>query len=279
MRHRTAWILLMLAGAWASVQAQWLNYPTPGTPRTKDGRPNLSARVPRVNNGKPDLSGIWEAEPAPREELLRILPDGVNLLGEDPPSRYFLNLLSDFKPEESPLLPSLRSVFQQRAVVRGKDAPTAHCLPYGVPWADLAPVPFKIFHTAGVVLMIYEIDGSFRQIYTDGRKLPTDPSPSWMGYSIGRWEGDTLVVDSIGFNDRSWLDAVGHPHSEALHVTERFHRRDIGHMDLQITIDDPKSYSKPFTIKSNHRLVPDTDILEYFCSENEKDVKHMAGSQ
>ena len=279
MRFHTAWTSLTIAGLFLPLQAQWLNYPTPGVPRTKDGKSNLSAPAPRSKSGKPDLSGIWEAEAAPREQLLRFLPDGVNLLGEDPPSKYFVNILSDFKPEESPLRLSLIPVFQQRAAGAGKEAPPARCLPFGVPWADLAPAPFKIIQTPNIVVVIYEGDSSVRQIYTDGRKLPVDPTPSWMGYSTGKWEGDTLVVESIGFNDKSWLDALGHPHSEAMQVTERFHRRDVGHMDVQITIDDPKSYSKPFTIKYNDHLLPDTDVLEYFCAENEKDVKHITGSQ
>jgi hypothetical protein len=134
----------------------------------------------------------------------------------------------------------------------------------------------KMLQTASVVVMLYEADGSFRQIHTDGRKLAADnPLPSWMGYSTGKWEEDTLVVDTGGFNDRSWLDAAGHPHSDALHVTERFHRRDIGHMEVQITVDDPKSYSKPFTTKINQLLMPDTDLIESVCLENETDVKHL----
>jgi hypothetical protein len=253
-----------------------VNYPTPGIPRGGNGKPTLSARAPRAANGKPDLSGIWEAEPSSREELLRFLPDGVNLLGEDSPSKYFFNIFSDFKPEEAPLNASTRSVFGEHFAGRGKDAPFSRCLPTGIPLLNLTPAPFKIVQTPSVVVMLYEGDGSFRQIHTDGRKLPADnPLPSWMGYSTGRWEGDTLVVDTGGFNDRSWLDAAGHPHSDALHVIERFHRRDIGHMEVQITIDDPKSYSKPFTMKINQLLMPDTDLIETVCLENEKDVKHL----
>jgi hypothetical protein len=125
-----------------------------------------------------------------------------------------------------------------------------------------------------VTAILYEVDNMFRQVYTDGRKLPVDPQPAWLGYSVGKWEGDTLVVDSSGFNDRSWLDAYGHPHSEALRIQERFHRRDFGHMDLQLTIDDPKMYTRPFAIKVTEVLLPDTDILEYVC-ENETDRAHL----
>jgi hypothetical protein len=272
----TRLVLLCIICAGSSVQAQWASYRTPGIPRGSDGKPTLSAPAPRVSNGKPDFSGVWEAEPASREELLRFLPDGVNLLGEDPPSKYFFNLLADFKPADVPLTASAMPVFKEHFAGRGKDAPYSLCLPFGIPLLDLAPHPFKIIQTPGAIVMLYEADGSFRQIHIDGRKLPGDnPLPSWMGYATGKWEGDTLVVDSAGFNDRSWLDAGGHPHSEELHVTERFHRRDLGHMDVQITIDDPKSYSKPFTTKITELLVPDTDLIEMVCLENEKDAKHL----
>ena len=126
------------------------------------------------------------------------------------------------------------------------------------------------------MLFLYEADTAFRQIYLDGRKHPHDPQPSWLGYSVGRWEGDSLLVDAIGFTDRSPLDIVGHTHSDAMRVTERFHRRDFGHMDVQVTIDDPKTYTRPFTYKFTDKLLPDTDLIESFCTENEKDTKHMA---
>jgi hypothetical protein len=269
-------VLLCIICAGSSVQAQWVNYRTPGIPRGGDGKAALSAPAPRASSGKPDLSGVWEAEPASREELSRFLPDGFNLLGEDPPSKYFFNMLSDFKPEEAPMTRATAALFGARVVGQGKDAPFSRCLPMGIPLADLAPVPFKIIQTASVVLMLHEADGSFRQIHTDGRKLPADnPLPSWTGYSTGRWEGDTLVVDTAGFNDRGWLDAAGHPHSDAMHVTERFYRRDVGHMEVQITVDDPQSYTKPFTVKITELLMPDTDLIESVCLENETDVKHL----
>jgi len=188
-----------------------------------------------------------------------------------------MNILADFKPEEAPLLPWARAAFRENAASGGKNFSATRCLPLGLPVADTAPEPHKIVQTPGMIVVLYEADTTFRQIYTDGRKLPVDPQPSWLGYSVGRWEGDSLVVDSIGFNDKSWLDASGHPHSEALHLTERFRRLDFGHMEIEITIDDPKTYTKPFTVKSAQRLFADTDILEYICSENEKDASHMAG--
>jgi hypothetical protein len=265
----------MLAGAAACAHGQWLHHPTPGTPRTKDGKADLSAKAPRGPNGKPDLSGIWEADPATPEELRRFFADGTNNLGETPPSRYFMNILSDFKPEDSPLRPSAAQVFQQHRAGLAKDISGTRCLPFGVPLMDAAPHPYKIIETPGVVLMLYEQNMDFRQIFVDGRKHPEDTQPSWLGYSIGKWDGDSLVVDTVGFNDRSWLDAFGHPHSEEMRVTERFHRRDFGHMDIQITVDDPKTYTKPFTINLGQHLLPDTDLIEHFCAENEQDFKHM----
>jgi hypothetical protein len=260
-------------------QGQWLNYRAAGTPRTRDGKANLSAPAPRAPNGKPDLSGIWQAEGAPRELLLRYVPGGVNGVGESDPSQYFFNVLVDFKPEEAPLQPSVAAAARQSAELTGHGGdPKSLCLPTTpVPMADVSPSPFKIVQSPGLMLVLYEADTSFRQIYMDGRKLPGDPQPSWLGYSVGRWEGDFLVVDSTGFTDRSPLDLVGHTHSEAMRLTERFHRRDFGHMDVQVTVEDPQTYTKPFTYKFTDKLLPDTDLIESFCSENEKDTVHMSG--
>jgi len=274
MHNRKVWILLVLAGAPLCSSAQWLHLPTPGTPRTSGGKPNLSAPAPRAANGKPDLSGIWLAESAPIPELIRLLPGGFNGLGETIPSKYFLSILADFKPGEEPLLPAAASAFREHSVLQGS-APITRCLPAGVPEGDLVPVPFKLIQTPGVLVMLYELDNSFRQIFIDGRKQVDDPQPSWLGYSVGKWEGDWLVVDTIGLNDQSWLDAAGHTHSEALRVTERFHRRDFGHMEVEVHLDDPKTFTKPVTIRFNEELIPDTDLIEAFCSEGEKDVAHM----
>lgn len=275
MKLRNVWIWVVVAAAPMCGYAQWLNYPAPGTPRTGDGKADLSAPAPRASNGKPDLSGVWQAEAAPFEELAKLLPGGVNGLGEDAPSRYFLNMLADFKPSDAPIRPAAAALFQKHAQAFGKDSPGTNCLPAGVPLADLLPSPYKLIQTPGTIVMLYEAETTFRQIYTDGRKQLEDPQPSWMGYSVGKWEGDTLVVDAVGFNDRGWLDAFGHTHSDAMHVTERFHRRDFGHMEVQITIDDSKTYTRPFTVKFNQVLLPDTDLIESFCSEDEKDLPHL----
>ncbi len=250
-------------------QAQWLNQPIAGAPRTPEGKVNLTGPVPRLN-GKPDLSGIWQAEAEPRA------PGGLFGLGESPNSKYFRDILSDFKPGEEPLTPGGREVLRQHGQP-GVVGPSQACLPDGVPHADLLPEPFKIIQTPGIIVMLYEVETTFRQIFTDGRKQLTDPSPSWMGYAVGKWEGETLVVDTVGFNDLSWLDARGHGHSEEMRVEERFHRRDFGHLDVAVTITDPKTFTSPVTIHFVEGLLPDTDLLEHYCLEAEKDAAHVPG--
>jgi hypothetical protein len=273
----------MLAGACLcapySANAQWVNYPTPGAPRTHDGKVNLAAPAPRAANGKPDLSGLWQVEPTPLDEMTRLFGDiaALSVPGDDPRmvSKYLFNILADFKPGEAPMRPEFGELVGKRAQSGGSDIPTSRCLPGGIPFTSFLPFPAKFIQTPGLLVMLFEADNTVRQVYTDGRKYPDDPQPLWLGYSVGKWEGDTLVVDTVGFNDKSWLDGFGHPHSEALHVTERFQRRDFGHMDVQVTLDDPKVYTKPFTIKVTQHLLPDTDILENFCAENEKDLRHF----
>jgi len=263
-----------------STHAQWLHYPTPGTPRTRDGTPNLAAKTPRASNGKPDLSGVWQAAYAPPGDNERLFGDVFRdfvVPGDDPRtfSKYRLNILADFKPEEAPMRPEAAALLRKHSQSR-KDSPSTRCVPQGIPRLDLDNyLPFKIIQTPGVIAVLYEESNTYRQIYTDGRKLPADPQPAWMGYSVGHWEGDTLIVDSAGFSDQGWLDAIGHPQSEDLRIRERFHRRDFGHMDLELTIDDPKMYTKQFTVKTTEVLIPDSDVLEYACEENEKDRAHL----
>jgi hypothetical protein len=281
MRARLGRIGLAFTVTLTCAHAQWLNYPTPGTPRTPDGKANLSAKAPRASNGKPDLSGVWRAAPAPPGENERLFGSVVGeyvVPGDDPRtfSKYFMNILVDFKPEENPMRPATAQLFQHNAERKGTDNPATRCLPQGIPRADIfSYLPFKIIQTPGIVVVMYELDNMHRQIYTDGRPLPVDPQPSWLGYSIGKWEGDTLVVESAGFNDKSWLDSAGHPHSEEMRIQERFHRRDFGHMDLALTIQDPKMYTKPIAFQVTEVLLPDSDILENVCNENEKDLAHL----
>jgi hypothetical protein len=280
MRSQKMKIGILFAGTLLCAHAQWLNYPTPGTPRTREGKPKLSAPAARASNGKPDLSGVWQVEPPPAGEIERLIGGDFSSFvvpGDDPRtfSKYFFNILADFKPEEAPMRPEAAEVFRKRP--QGRDDSTeTHCLPLGIPRAGLIPVPFKIVQTPGLIVMIYEVDNTHRQIYTDGRRLPVDPQPAWLGYSVGKWDAGTLVVDTAGFNDKTTLDAGGHPRSESLHMTERFRRGDFGHMEMQVTIDDPKNYTRPFTIKFNTVLLPDSDVLESFCAENERDRPHLA---
>jgi hypothetical protein len=267
----------MLA-TFSPIHAQWLNQPTHGTPRTKDGKPNLFAKAPRLA-GKPDLSGVWQVEPPAKGEIERLIGRDSLTVGLVPGddlntfSKYFFNVLADFKSEESPLRPEAAEIIRNRP--KDAETPDERCLPFGVPRAELIGFPFKIVQAFGVIVIMYEGDNSRRQIYTDGRNLPVDPNPAWLGYSVGRWDAETLVVDSTGFTDKIWIDTVGHPVSESLRIQERFHRRDFGHMDLQITITDPKMYIKPITFTVTQLLIPDSDILEYFCAENEKDRSHI----
>ena len=274
---RSPHISFLLLTAILPVQAQWLNQPTPGTPRTKDGKPDLFAKAPRLT-GKPDLSGVWQVEPV-KGEIERILGNDALAVGLVPGddlttfSKYFFNILADFKSEESLLRPEAVEIMRTR--LNSEEHPDQRCLPVGIPRAELIGFPFKIVEASGLIVILYEGDNTHRQIYTDGRQLPADPNPAWLGYSVGHWEGDILVVESAGFTDKVWIDTVGHPVSESLHVQERFHRRDFGHMDLQITITDPKMYTKPITFRVTELLMPDSDILEYFCNENEKDRSHI----
>jgi hypothetical protein len=181
--------------------------------------------------------------------------------------------MADYKREEEPIRAEAAALVTKRR--QTMDSPQSHCLPIGVPAVDVAGSPFKIFQTPDEIAIFYETYGVFRQIHTDGRKLPKNPFPSWMGYSAGKWEGDTLVVDTEGFNDKGWMDVRGNPRSEALRVRERFHRRDFGHMDVEATVDDPKVLTKPVTIRFTELLIPNSDILENFCVEGERDRAHM----
>jgi hypothetical protein len=243
----------------AHAHAQWAPIPSKKLPRSADGKIDLSAPAPRTSDGKPDLSGVWE------------------MYGDDDNPRLLLNLAADLKPDQVPFLPWAEKVYKERAASNGKDHPGAQCLPSGIPEKDTVPAPYKIVQTPDLIVILYESRTIFRQIFTDGRALPKDPNPAWQGYSVGRWDGNTLVVDSTGFKQDGWLDMIGHPATDALHVIERFTRRDFGHMDLQITIDDPKAYSRPWTVNAKVRLLPDEDLIEHICEENNRAPGHMVG--
>ena len=263
-RHLGVGTVFLAAGL--AAQAQWANQRMAGAPRTPDGQVDMTGPVPHAK-GKPDLSGIWQAEAEPRGP-------GLYGLGESPNSKYFRDILADFKPSDEMLTAEGTEMMRKHAQAGPYGNPSLNCLPDGVPHADLLPEPFKIIQTPGELVMLYEVETIFRQVFTDGRKLPADPAPSWLGYSVGKWEGDTMVIDTRGFNDRSWLDARGHGHSEDMRVEERFRRRDFGHLEVAVTIEDPKVFAKPFTIHFTERLLPDTDVFEHICAENEKDAAH-----
>ena len=239
-----------------STPGQWLNYPTPGIPRTPDGKPNLAAPAPRTPEGRPVLGGLWKTVPA------RLIVDVTAGLP---------------RGEKLPYQPWAEAVYKERLANLGKDDPTSNCIVGGVPRSDFVPYPFKILEMPGMVVILYEAIHSYRQIFTDGRSLPKDPSPAWFGYSVGKWDGDAFVVDSLGFNDNVWLDNAGRPAGESLRVTERFRRKNFGSMDVEITIDDPKTYTKPWNVTLPLAFQPDTEMLEYICPENEKDYDRLQG--
>jgi len=272
-------LLLALVLVSTPVHAQWLNFPTPGTPRTRDGKPNLTAPAPRTADGKPDLSGVWMHELTSAAEMKRLFGPMIDeAVKVDVPGmeigtqhKYGFSILLDFKPGDEPMRTEALEILQRR-----RDPADVCATPAGIPLATFLSEPIKIVQSPRLAVIIHESDNSFRQIYTDGRKLPKEfEYPAYMGYSVGRWEGDTFVVETAGFNDRTPLDLIGHPHSEALRIVERFRRRDFGHMEIEMTFNDPQFYTKPFTIKVPFDLLADLDIFESFCHENEKDRVHL----
>src|SRR5438105_4327904 len=258
-------VLLALAGEPAS--GQWSKRVDPAIPHTRDGKLDLAGRPPKTREGKVDLSGVWLPQPDPKGK-----PENIE---NTVTPRYFVNIMADFNPAEVPMTPWAAALLKERLASQGKLDPISRCEPTGVPAVGTIPLPYKIIQAPHLVLILYEENTVYRQIFLDGRSLPKDPEPRWMGYSAGRWEGDTLVVDSTGFRDGGWLDRMGHPHSSDLHVIERFRRPDAGHLEIDVTIDDPKAYSKRITYTQRQALIADEDLLEYFCAENEKDREHF----
>ena len=257
------------------VWAQWRDYPDPRTPRTKDGRPDLKAPAPRLHGGTPDLSGVWQAERAPITEFARVLgQDRANVQVDlNDVNKHYMSVFWGVKPEAEPLRPEAAAILKHR-LQTPTESPMTRCLPIGVP-AVAFVYAFKMVQAPQEIVMLSETADPARQIYIDGRTLPKNPDPSWMGYSAGRWEGDTLVVETAGFTERSWLDGAGHPRSESMRITERYFRRDFGHLDLEVTFEDPKYYTRPFKLKTGLTIVPDSDVFEYVCTENEKDLAHL----
>lgn len=245
-----------------TMDAQWLNYATPGIPRLPDGKPDLNAAAPRAADGKPDLSGIWGTDDPPDAPVTR---------------GYFFDLARDLPASEVVMTPWARGIQEQRERRDHVDDPYGYCMPPGVPRINVALAPFKIVYTPAVTVMLFETIAAqtFREVFTDGRSLPDVPEPTWLGYSVGRWESDTFVVETTGFRDGGWLDTQkGRPHSDALHVTERFRRTAFGRMEMMVTINDPKAYVRPWTARVPFRLLPDTSLIEIFCDNHQQTMEH-----
>ena len=258
-------VIVLVAALSPSLSAQWPAHPTPGVPRMPNGEPNLDAPVPRTADGTPDLSGLWRgAGVGPGQQAAPAGP---------PPSvpvATFRNVGAGFK-DGLPLTPFGAEVLKKRMADNSKDNPEAHCLPMGIMQFHIQGAPRKFFQTPGTLVILYEASSGIRQIFTDGRPLPdNDPQPWWYGYSAGKWEGDTLVVQTRGFRDDGWLDINGSPLTGTATVTERFRRVSYGKMEIDVTIDDPKVYTKPWTVRVNQQIMVDTDLMEFICLENQR---------
>jgi hypothetical protein len=258
-KHKT-WMLLASSMALSlpalPISAQWLNAPSDPAPRTADGEINMDAAVPRMSGGRIDLRGIW-------------MPDD---------NRYIRDLALDVGDDNVPYRPWARRLFDERKNgEHSREDPDAHCLPQGVPKIDFVSYPWKLIETPNSVVIIYETFGFWRQIFTDGRELDPNAKPAWMGYSTGRWDGDTFIIETSGFNGKSWLDQVGRPTTDQLHVTERFTRTAFGHMSIEVTIDDPGAYTDTWSATQVVHLRPDWEPLEFICGENNKDIESLPG--
>jgi len=260
----------------ASLAAQWPRFPVPGVPRTSSGQVDPGAPAPRTPGGTPDLTGVWE-NPGWNELAGSSVSGTGGAPGRPLATRgpgLFFDLASGVQGG-LPLLPSAAELKKQRMAANSKDNPDAHCLPMGNLQLHTHPQPRKIIQTATLVVILYEGNSGVRQIFTDGRPLPDgDPQPWWYGYSAGKWDGDTLVVETSGFRDGGWLDVNGSPLTDAAKVTERFRRASFGTLEIEITVDDRKAYSRPWTVALSQHLMPDTELIEFVCGENEKDARH-----
>jgi hypothetical protein len=268
-------VLIAIVSVPAVSIGQWLRYPTADVPRNADGTPNLTAAAPRLPDGKPDFSGLWHvAMRNPCNAALNRF-SGCTEIGGSPLARDLgVNL-----PGGLPYQPWAAEIVKQRAADDSRDDPHVRCLPDNPPRHWGLPHLNKIVHTPKLLVVLYEVNAMYRQIFTDGRPLPEDPTPGWNGYSTARWEGDTLVVQTIGFRDSLWIDLHGSPMSDAAKMTERLRRPNYGTLDVEITVDDPKVYTRPWTVRMDQVIELDTDLIDEFCLENEKSYERMQRSR
>jgi hypothetical protein len=268
---RLAYALALACLLSATASAQWPSFVRPDVPRTAKGEPDLNAPAPRLANGKPDFSGVWESRVAPSG---RFGAPALPSLGTSPPVATFFNVAAGIK-EGLPFTPWAAELRKQRMAINSQENPDANCLPIGFMQLHTHTQPRKIVQTKDDLVIMYEANYGLRQIFTDGRAVPgNDPQPWWEGYSVGKWDGDTLVVETTGFRGDGWLDVGGSPFTTELKLTERFRRVNYGRLEIDLTIDDPKSYTRPWTVRVNHRLSPGDELIEFVCNENERSSKH-----
>jgi hypothetical protein len=263
-----------------SLSAQWPPYTPPGVPRTPDGKPNLTAPAPRTADGKPDLTGLWtNVRPAAVGQRGQVAAPAPPVAPADgPPVATFRDVGAGFK-DGLPLQPWAADLIKKRRAENQKDNPDALCLPMGFMQFHTHGQPRKIVQTPGLIVIIFEPNYGLRQIFTDGRTLPdNDPQPWWYGYSIGKWDGDTLVVETTGLRDGGWLDIWGSPFTDKAKVTERFRRVNFGTLEIDVTVDDPKAYTKPWTVRVNQRIMADGELIEFICNENQQFTSYLAGA-
>ena len=274
--HLPVFVVIALGGAPALGLAQWLKYPTENVPRTADGKPDLSAPAPRLPDGKPDFSGLWRPFNPNRctPGLSRFIECGTEIGGSPLGGNLGRNL-----PGGLPYRPEAAALAKARRADDSRDDPHVRCLPDNPPRHWTLPHLTKAIHTPRLLVLLYEVNAMYRQIFTDGRPLPEDRNPSWNGYSTARWDDDTLVVTTAGFRDDLWIDTGGSPMSDQATMTERIRRPDFGTLEIELTIDDPKNYTKPFTVGLTQTIELDTDLIDEFCLENEKSYERMQRSR
>jgi hypothetical protein len=256
------------------VSAQWPSFVRPSTPRSSEGKPDLDAPPPRLPNGKVDFSGTWESRQPPSGRLGGPMVPNLNP-ATDPPLAAFANIGQNFK-EGLPFTPWASELRRQRMASNSKDNPDANCLPLGFMQLHTHSQPRKVVQNVNDIVIMYEANSGLRNIYTDGRSLPAnDPQPWWYGYSVGKYDGDTLVVETVGLRDEGWLDVQGAPFTSGAKITEKFRRPKYGRVEIDVTIDDAKAYTKPWTVRVNWRLGADEDLIEFICQENNLDVRHL----